>query len=158
LCKSLPIHRFRYEHRDAHVWHHSCIKEGRKKGIPMDINRFTEKAQQALQAAQSSAVRRGHQQIDVEHLLLSLLEQEPGLAVSIVRKADVDVNTLRQRAERELDKVPRVSTVSGNESAPHVSGRLNRLLTKAEDEAKQFKDDFISVEHLLLAMTDDTGA
>jgi len=124
----------------------------------MDINRFTEKAQQALQSGQALAVRRGHQQIDVEHLLLALLEQEPGLAVSILRKADVDVNTLRQRVERELDKVPRVSTVSGNEDRAYLSGRLNRLLTKAEDEAKRFKDDFVSVEHLLLAATDDTAA
>src|SRR5579884_3247887 len=124
----------------------------------MDLNRFTEKAQQALQAAQGIAVRRGHQQIDVEHLLLALLDQEPGLAVSILRKADVDVNALRQRVERELDKVPRVSTVSGDEERTYVSGRLNRLLTKAEDEAKQFKDAFVSVEHLLLAMTDDGGA
>jgi ATP-dependent Clp protease ATP-binding subunit ClpB len=124
----------------------------------MDINRFTEKAQQALQAAQGSAVRRGHQQIDVEHVLLALLEQEPGLAISILRKADVDVNTLRQRVERELEKLPRVSTVSGNEDRAYLSGRLNRVLTKAEDEAKQFKDDFVSVEHLLLAMTDDNGS
>jgi ATP-dependent Clp protease ATP-binding subunit ClpB len=124
----------------------------------VDINRFTEKAQEALQSAQRIAVRRGHQQIDAEHLLLALLDQEPGLAVSILRKADVDVNALRQRAERELDKVPRVSTVSGDEDRAYVSGRLNRLLTRAEDEAKKFQDDFVSVEHLLLALTEDTGA
>ncbi len=123
----------------------------------MDINRFTEKAQQALQAAQASAVKRGHQQIDGEHLLLALLDQEPGLAVSILRKADVDVNTLRQRVERELDKVPRVSTVSGDDDRAYLSGRLNRLLTRAEEEARRFKDDYVSVEHLLLAMIDDTG-
>ncbi len=123
----------------------------------MDINRFTEKAQQALQSAQGIAVRRGHQQIDAEHLLLALLEQEPGLAVSILRKADVDTGALRQRVERELDKVPRVSTVSGDEDRAYLSGRLNRLLTRAEDEAKQFKDDYVSVEHLLLALTEDSG-
>ena len=124
----------------------------------VDMNRFTEKAQQALQSSQAVAVRRGHQQIDVEHLLLALLDQEPGLAVSILRKADVDVNALRQRLERELDKVPRVSTVSGDEDRVYLSGRLNRLLAKAEEEAKRFKDEYVSVEHLLLAMTEDTGA
>jgi ATP-dependent Clp protease ATP-binding subunit ClpB len=124
----------------------------------MDINRFTEKAQQALQSAQALAVRRNNQQIDVEHLLLALLEQEPGLAVSILRKADVDVKTLAQRLEREVEKIPRVSTVSGNEDRAYLSGRLNRLLTKAEDEAKRFKDDYVSVEHLLLAAIDDNGA
>jgi ATP-dependent Clp protease ATP-binding subunit ClpB len=124
----------------------------------MDINRFTEKAQQALQSAQGIAVRRGHQQIDAEHLLLALLDQEPGLAVSILRKTNVEVNALRQRVERELDKVPRVSTVSGDEDRAYLSGRLNHLLTRAEDEAKRFKDDFISVEHLLLALIEDAGA
>jgi ATP-dependent Clp protease ATP-binding subunit ClpB len=124
----------------------------------MDINRFTEKAQQVLQSSQGIAVRRGHQQIDAEHLLLALLDQEPGLAVSILRKTNVDVNALRQRVERELDKVPRVSTVSGGEDRAYLSGRLNRLLARAEDEAKRFKDDFISVEHLLLALIEDSGA
>ena len=124
----------------------------------MDINRFTEKAQQGLQAAQQRALRLGHQQIDVEHLLLALLEQEPGLAVSLLRKADVNVDTLKSRLERELAKVPRVTTVSGNESNVYVTNRLNRLLAQAEDEAKRFKDDYVSVEHLLLAMTDDSGA
>ncbi len=124
----------------------------------MDMNRFTEKAQQALQASQQRAVRLGHQQIDVEHLLASLLEQEPGLTVSILRKADVDVDALRRRVERELEKIPRVSTVSGNEDRAYLSNRLNRLLGQAEEEAKRFKDDFVSVEHLLLALTEDAGA
>jgi ATP-dependent Clp protease ATP-binding subunit ClpB len=124
----------------------------------MDINRFTEKAQQALQASQAGAVRRGNQQIEPEHLLLALLEQEPGLAVSILRKADVDVNGLRSRVERELDRSPRVSSVGSDDDRAYVSGRLNRVLSRAEEDAKRFKDDFVSVEHLLLALTDDTGA
>jgi ATP-dependent Clp protease ATP-binding subunit ClpB len=124
----------------------------------MDINRFTEKAQQALQSSQAAAVRRGNQQIEPEHLLLALLEQEPGLAVSILRKADVDVNGLRSGIERELDRLPRVSSVGSDDDRAYVSGRLNRVLTRAEEEAKRFKDDFVSVEHLLLALTEDTGA
>ena len=95
----------------------------------MDINRFTEKAQQALQAAQAGAIRRGHQQIDIEHLLLALLEQEPGLAVSILRKADVDVEHAPPARGARTGKVPRVSTVSGDEDRAYLSGRLNRLLT-----------------------------
>jgi ATP-dependent Clp protease ATP-binding subunit ClpB len=124
----------------------------------MDFNRFTEKAQQALEASQQRALRLNHQQIDVEHLLLSLLDQEPGLAVSILRKADVNVDMLKRRLERELEKVPRVTTVSGSEGAVHVSNRLNRLLAQAEEETRFFKDDYVSVEHLLLAMTHDSGA
>jgi ATP-dependent Clp protease ATP-binding subunit ClpB len=123
----------------------------------MDINRFTEKAQEALQGAHRRATRLGQQQVDVEHLLAELLEQEPGLALSILRKADIDVPTLKRRVERELEKLPRVSGGGGGDQV-YLSGRLNRLIVQAEDEAKRFKDDFLSVEHLLLAMTDDGGA
>src|SRR3954452_22449866 len=115
----------------------------------MDINRFTEKAQQALADAQSRAVRGGQQQVDVEPLLAALLDQESGLASSILRKADVNLDGLRRRAEQELDRMPKVSGAAGE--GVHITGRLNRLLTKAEDEARRMKDDFVSVEHLLLA-------
>lgn len=124
----------------------------------MDINRFTEKAQEALAAAQRQATRLSHQQVDVEHLLLALVEQEQGLAAPILRKADVDLERLKRRIEQELERLPRVSGPSGGPGQVHVTGRLNRLLVQAEDEAKKFKDQFISVEHLLLALTDDGGA
>jgi ATP-dependent Clp protease ATP-binding subunit ClpB len=124
----------------------------------MNIDRFTEKAQQAVQAAQAQAQRRGQQQIDVEHLLIALLEQEAGLAVAILRKADIDVEKLKQRVERELDKIPRVTNVSGGDDRTFLSGRLTRVLNQAEEEAKRFKDDYVSVEHLLLPLTDDSGA
>src|SRR5262245_29002420 len=123
----------------------------------MDMNRFTEKAQEALVAAQQRAARLNHQQVDVEHLLLALLEQEPSLAVAVLRKANVDVDGLRRRLETELGRLPRVSGPSGSPEQVYVTGRLNRLLSQAQDEAKNFKDDYVSVEHLLLAMTEDTG-
>jgi ATP-dependent Clp protease ATP-binding subunit ClpB len=124
----------------------------------MDINRFTEKVQQALSAAQTKAVRYGHQQIDVEHVLAALLEQERGLATAIFTKADVDADSLKRRVEQELERLPKVSSPSGAPADQiYVTGRLNQLLAKAEDEAKKLHDEFISVEHLLLAMTDDTG-
>src|SRR5207245_6020968 len=123
----------------------------------MDLNRFTEKAQEALAGSQQLAVRLGHQQVDVEHLLLSLLDQEQGLAPAILTKAQIPVDALKVRVHRELERLPRVSGPSGSPEQVHISSRLNRLLTQAEDEAKQLKDDYISVEHLLLAMTDDTG-
>jgi ATP-dependent Clp protease ATP-binding subunit ClpB len=121
----------------------------------MDINRFTEKAQEAFQAANQRALRLGHQQLDVEHLLLTLLEQEPGLAVSILRKADVNTDALKAHVERDMEKLPRVS---GAGEQVYLSGRLNRLIATAEDEAKKFKDQYVSVEHLLLAMLADGGA
>ncbi len=123
----------------------------------MDINRFTEKAQQALQAAQTKATRLSHQQIDVEHMLAALLEQDGGLAPAILNKADVPVHNLRERLDQELARLPKVTTPAGAPDQIYVTGRLNRLVVQAEDEAKRLKDDYISVEHLLLAMTDDGG-
>jgi ATP-dependent Clp protease ATP-binding subunit ClpB len=124
----------------------------------MDINRFTERAQEALSAAQSKAVRSSHQQVDVEHLLAALLEQERGLAASILTRARVPLDTLKRRVDQELDRLPKVSGASGAADQIYITGRLNRLLTQAEDEAKRLKDQFISVEHVLLAMTEDGGA
>ncbi len=121
----------------------------------MDINRLTEKAQEALRAAQSEATRQGHQQIDVEHLLLALLEQEGGLTKSILEKSNVDPDLVSQRVQAELARIPKVSSSTGGGGDTYISGRLNRLLVEAEDEAKQLKDEYISVEHLLLAMVED---
>jgi ATP-dependent Clp protease ATP-binding subunit ClpB len=124
----------------------------------MDINRFTEKLQEAIRSAQSKAVRYGHQQIDVEHLLAALLEQEGGLATSILQKAGLNTESLLHRLEAELDRMPKVSSPTGAPDQVYVTGRLNRLLTTAEDEARKLKDEYISVEHVLLAALDDGGA
>ena len=124
----------------------------------MDINRFTEKAQQALSAAQTKAVRYGNQQVDVEHLLAAVLEQERGLATSILNKTEVNADGIKQRVEQELERLPKVSGPSGAPDQIYITGRLNRLLAQAKDEAKKLKDDYVSVEHLLLAVTDDAGA
>jgi ATP-dependent Clp protease ATP-binding subunit ClpB len=124
----------------------------------MDMNRFTEKAQEALSAAQSKAIRSSHQQVDVEHLLSALLEQERGLAASILTRASVPIEALKRRVEQDLDRLPKVSSPSGGADQVYITGRLTRHLTQAEDEAKRLKDQYISVEHLLLAMTEDSGA
>ncbi|HBB89393.1 MAG TPA: type VI secretion system ATPase TssH, partial [Blastocatellia bacterium] len=121
----------------------------------MDINRLTEKAQEALRAAQSEATRLGHQQLDVEHLLLALLEQEGGLARSVLEKTGVDADLVRQRLETELARLPKVSSASGGAGEVYITGRLNKILVQAEDEAKQLKDDYVSVEHILLAIVDE---
>jgi ATP-dependent Clp protease ATP-binding subunit ClpB len=123
----------------------------------MDINRFTQKAQEAVSAAQTKAVRYGHQQVDVEHLLAALLEQEGGLATSIFNKAETNTDSLKQRVEQELERMPKVSGPAGAPDQIYVTGRLNSLLAQAEDEAKKLKDEYISIEHLLLAMTEDKG-
>ena len=116
------------------------------------------KAQEALSAAQSKAARYGHQQVDVEHLLASLLDQENGLATSIFTKAEINVDAIKRRIEQELERMPKVSQPAGGPEQIYITARLNHLLAQAEDEAKKLKDDYVSIEHLLLAMTDDTSA
>ncbi|MBN9522774.1 ATP-dependent chaperone ClpB [bacterium] len=120
----------------------------------MDLSKFTEKAQQALAGSQKLAARLGHQNIDVEHVLLSLLDQEKGLAAAILTKAGVSVDALTIKAQRDLEKIPRVS----GDVEPRLTQRLVKLVDAAESEAKGLKDDYVSVEHLLLALAADTGA
>ncbi len=120
----------------------------------MDFNRFTEKLQDAVRAGQGKAVRYGNQQIDVEHLLAALLEQEGGLASSILTRAGVNVEALGKKLTSELERLPKVSGASGGIDQIYVTSRLNKLLTSAEDEAAKLKDEYISVEHVLLAAID----
>ena len=121
----------------------------------MDFNRFTEKLQEGVRGAQSQAQQRGNQQVDVEHLLLALLEQEGGLAQSIFLKANVDLKTLHQRLGQELDKLPKVTGAGAPMDQIYVSARLQKVFTGAESEAKRLKDSYISVEHILLAAIDE---
>src|ERR1700690_1796702 len=123
----------------------------------MDFNRLTEKAQEAVRAAQSIASRYGNQQMDVEHLLAALLEQADGLAPAILIKAGANVEGLHRRTIQDIERLPKVSGSAGGPDQVYVTGRLNRLFTQAEDEARKLKDEYISIEHLLLAMTDDGG-
>ena len=121
----------------------------------MDFNRFTEKLQEGIRSAQSIASRHGQQQLDVEHVLTALLEQEGGLAQSVLVKADVNLEALHRALAQELDRLPKVSGSSTAMDQIYVTPRLQKLLTRAEDEAKRLKDEYISVEHVLLAATDE---
>jgi len=122
----------------------------------MDFSRYNEKAQDAMAGAQQLAIRGGQQQIDVEHLLLSLLGQDGSPVPAILRRAGVNVDGLRRRVEQEVQRLPRVS--GGDPERMTMSGRLGRLLVQAEEEAKALKDEQPSVDHLLLAMLEDSGA
>jgi ATP-dependent Clp protease ATP-binding subunit ClpB len=121
----------------------------------MDFNRFTEKLQEAVRSAQSLASRRGQQQLDVDHLLLALLEQPNGLAPSILLKARVNPEVLHRRLTQDLDKLPRVSGTATGIDQIYVTPRLQALLTSAEREAKRLKDEYVSVEHILLAASEE---
>jgi ATP-dependent Clp protease ATP-binding subunit ClpB len=118
----------------------------------MDFNKFTEKAQLAISEAQALAVKRNHQAIDLEHLLLALLQQENGLIPRLLTKADINVDKLQQRLEQMLAKIP---VVTGSAST-YITPRFNQLLIRAQEAAKRLKDEYLSVEHLVLAMFDDT--
>jgi len=122
----------------------------------MDLNRFTEKAQDALRGAQTLAARLSHQQVDNEHLLLSLLEQENGIAPNVLLKAGFDLERLHRRLLSELERLPKVTVASGS-SGMYLTQRLAAVIGHAEQEAKKLKDDFVSVEHLLLGLHAGNG-
>ncbi len=121
----------------------------------MDINKLTQKAQEALQAAHVKAIRYGHQEVDGEHVLLCLLEQENGLVARLVESVGGVMAVIKARLEEELGKRPRVSGGASEAAKIYVTDRLNRLLVKSGDEARNLKDEYISVEHLFLAFIDE---
>ena len=123
----------------------------------MDFNRLTEKSQEAIRQAQAKAIEYGNQQVDVEHLLAALLEQEGGLAPSILLRADVPLPALHNRLIQEIEKLPKVSGSGTSPDQVYVTNRLSQLLTNAEGQAKRLKDDYVSIEHLLLATADEQG-
>src|SRR5580698_9371818 len=118
----------------------------------MDLNKFTEKSQAALTEAQAIGTRHQHQAVDVEHLALALLEQEEGLVPRLLEKAGVSPDLVKERLQEALDRIPRISGDTMTGQGLYVTQRLNRLLVAAQDEAKKLKDDYVSVEHLVLAM------
>ena len=123
----------------------------------MDMNRMTVKLQEALQSASALAMRRGHQGIDVEHLLLALLEQESGIAGSLFEQAGVSPGAVRQAADQALAKVAQVQGPGAAPGQIHLTPRLSALLTKAEEQMKELRDEFLSVEHIILAMVEEGG-
>ncbi len=123
----------------------------------MDMNRMTVKLQEALQHASALATRRGHQGIDVEHLLMALLEQEQGIAGALFEQAGVSPAAVRQAAEQALTKVAQVQGPGAAPGQLHLTSRLGSLLTKAEDQMKELRDEFVSVEHIVLAMVEEGG-
>ncbi len=124
----------------------------------MDPNRFTEKLQEALARAQNAALGSHHQAVDVEHLLVALLEDEQGLASSVIKIAGVDRNTALRKLKDEVNKLPRVTGSGADSGQVYMTQRLSRMLARAEQEAAKLKDEYISVEHALVAALDDSGA
>lgn len=121
----------------------------------MDISKFTIKSQEALQSAQAISVRYNHQEVDGEHLFLSLLEQEEGLVPKIIEKIGAPIAQIKERITQELEKRPRVTGPGAEAGKIYITQRLNRLLLKAQEEAKNLKDEYVSVEHLLIAFAEE---
>src|SRR5580700_947759 len=123
----------------------------------MDLNKFTEKSQAALTEAQAIGTRHQHQAVDVEQLALALMEQEEGLVPRLVEKSGVSPDLLKRKIQESLDRIPRVSGDSTTGQGIYVTQRLNKLLVTAQDEAKKLKDEYVSVEHLVLAMFSESA-
>src|SRR5687767_5261303 len=118
----------------------------------MRLDKFTIKAQEALQAAQSLADQRGHQTLEPEHLLLALLQQREGVVSPVLGKLGVRTDTLREQLEAEVGKMPQVR---GGGSGQYVGERLRQTLERAQREAERLKDDYVSTEHLLVAIAQE---
>ncbi len=123
----------------------------------MDMNRMTVKLQEALQTASAHAQRRSHQGIDVEHLLLALLEQAGGMTPALLERGGMALSALRQGVDQALAKIPQVQGAGATPGQLHVTTRLGQVLTHAEDERTSLKDEYLSVEHVLLAMAQEGG-
>ncbi len=121
----------------------------------MDLDRLTQKSQQALSDAQDLATRAGHTEVDGEHLLLALVDQPDGLVPRLLTGIGVDLDALRGDLESELAKKPRTTRPAAQPGQVTMTQRLARLLQAAEQEARRLSDEYVSVEHLLVALTDE---
>jgi ATP-dependent Clp protease ATP-binding subunit ClpB len=127
----------------------------------MELNRLTEKSQQALSEAQSLAIRLGHTEVDGEHLLVALVTQPDGLVPRLVTRSGGDPARLSADLEADLEKRPKVTGAGLSPGEVRVTQRLARVLESADREARRLKDEYVSVEHLVIAFLgerDDTAA
>jgi ATP-dependent Clp protease ATP-binding subunit ClpB len=118
----------------------------------MDMQKFTQKSQEALQAAQQKAVSHGHQQVDPRHLMLALIEPSDGLVHGLLQRMSVPLDAISGAVEAELRKLPMVSGSGYSPDKIMLTQELARVLTAAEQKAGQMRDEYVSVEHLFLAL------
>lgn len=123
----------------------------------MDINKMTQKSQEALQKAQNIAIEHGHQEIGSEHLLAALVAQESDMIPRLLNNINIPLSTMRDRVELAIARLPRVSGPGMSPDKFYLNRELSQLLVKAEEEMKILKDEYMSVEHLVMAMI-DSGA
>ncbi|MBF6302620.1 ATP-dependent chaperone ClpB [Nocardia amamiensis] len=124
----------------------------------MDTGSLTERSREALQEAQNIATRMSHTEVDGEHLLLALVDQREGLVPRLLEQAGANVDALRSDLERELSRRPKVSGPGATPGQVMITQRLAKLLDAAEREAKRLKDSYVSVEHLVMALSEEGSA
>jgi len=119
----------------------------------MRFDKFTLKVQEGLQEAQTLANNLGHQGIEAEHLFLALLRQPEGIIDAILKKLGVDSKNIESALVKVLDSLPRVEGTGMAQG--YITPRLNKLLDKALTEAAQLKDEYVSAEHVLIAIAEE---
>lgn len=122
--------------------------------MTFDTNRFTQKSHEAIANGQMMAERNGNSQVEPEHLLLALLEQGDGVVPQLLNKLDVAVGALSKNLVAEINRFPRIS---GESAQLSVSARLRKVLVEAHDQMGTFGDEYVSTEHLLLAILEKAG-
>src|SRR4030067_910022 len=120
------------------------------------FDRLTLKSQEALQKSQAIAEKYNHQQIDAEHLLYALIEQTDGSVVPILKKLGSDLKRIKEELEDTLAKIPQIT--GGGVGQIYIAPRLDKIFSRAEAEAERLKDEYVSAEHLLIAIADGDGA
>src|SRR5580765_4587527 len=120
----------------------------------MRLDKLTTKSQEALEQAQALAEKRNHQAIDVEHLLFALLGKKEGVVTSLLQKLGVPLGSLTERLQKALDRLPQIT---GGAAQTYIAPRLKKTIENAEAEAEALKDEYVSAEHLLLALIQDSG-
>ncbi|MDP2847181.1 MAG: ATP-dependent chaperone ClpB [Humidesulfovibrio sp.] len=121
----------------------------------MDPNKLTQKSQAALSEAQNLAISRGHQQVDTPHLLYALVTQDGGLVPQILGKCGLDAKTYAHAVEAELNRLPSVSGPGTQPGQVHITQAASAVLVRADETARRMQDEFVSVEHIFLAMLDE---
>jgi ATP-dependent Clp protease ATP-binding subunit ClpB len=124
----------------------------------MDINKMTQKSQEALQRAQNLAVEHGHQEIAPEHLLEALIQEESELIPRLLNNINIPLALIKEKAQRAINKLPRISGPGMSPDKFYVNRELSQLLVKSEEEMKALKDEYLSVEHMVLAMIESGSA
>ena len=123
----------------------------------MDINKMTVRVQKSLNEAYNEAVKHHNQTVDIIHLFAALVNQEDGLIPNILEKMNISITALRSSINEELDKLPQIYGEGINSQGVTASRNIEEVLIKAEDISKEFKDSYISVEHIMLAIIEMTS-